>query len=620
MAKSDGKPEAAPDMPLSTGEIKPVMDTAAAHPSPGAPTRIPTLTVIGGLIFSLALYGFLGLGIACIWSQTARDIMAGWWFWMIAAGMAGMAVAMWARQSTAGMFRLTSDTKFWLMFIALPLLTTLSAAIIALPRDYQVFAAKCIFLLVVCLLPGILYFLFIRTRRPSIFNEFLSNLNRFGLLDRRATPGREDAPAGSHVIGTLSAESESDLRRRLDGYFQRFEAFYGVLRFENPAWLSEMAAAIKGGNPQSAEFTRVDFVNCLVDETCRQGRNATPEAKVNLSDLFTSNVFIPIGFATVLGALGWILVLQPQWPLSESVSSVVGPPTPSKASSLFGSLGHIDMMPQFSPVSFAFIGAYFFGIQMIFRRFVRRDLGPNAIVAFSTRIVLAMMASWVGVAAYYAMIAQSPDLLQKALVAPLSDELRWPSGLLVLCFVLGVFPRILWQIVQALLAKLLRIIIPNVEAEQPLSQVDGLTVWHASRLEEEDIENVPNMATADIVDLMLHTQFPADRIVDWIDQSILLKALGSDTSSELKKQRRYTLRQHGIRTASGLVFAYGSRLQEGEDSDLAPSLDAALKEPGLGCIPTLVRTLTLEANFDLVYAWRRSGARGKAESTMTCPV
>ena len=58
----------------------------------------------------------------------------------------------------------------------------------------------------------------------------------------------------------------------------------------------------------------------------------------------------------------------------------------------------------------------------------------------------------------------------------------------------------------------------------PLNRLDGLTVWHETRL--EDIENVHNMATADIVDLLVDTRIPADRVIDWIDRAILLTQLG----------------------------------------------------------------------------------------------
>ena len=75
----------------------------------------------------------------------------------------------------------------------------------------------------------------------------------------------------------------------------------------------------------------------------------------------------------------------------------------------------------------------------------------------------------------------------------------------------------------------------------PVSDLDGLTVWHEARLEEEDIENIPNMATTEIVDLMLSTRFPPDRIIDWVDQAIFFTHLGPDEEEKNKdgeKNRR----------------------------------------------------------------------------------
>jgi hypothetical protein len=88
-------------------------------------------------------------------------------------------------------------------------------------------------------------------------------------------------------------------------------------------------------------------------------------------------------------------------------------------------------------------------------------------------------------------------------------------------------------------------VLPSVEAAQPLHQLDGLTVWHETRLEEEDVENVPNMASVDVVELMLHTQIPMERLVSWIDQAILLTILGVAGA-----ETRDKLRKLGLRTAT----------------------------------------------------------------------
>ena len=59
-----------------------------------------------------------------------------------------------------------------------------------------------------------------------------------------------------------------------------------------------------------------------------------------------------------------------------------------------------DVTPKRTALNFAFLGAYFFGLQMLFRRFVRRDLSPNVYFAFANRIILAVIGAWLVVAVY----------------------------------------------------------------------------------------------------------------------------------------------------------------------------------------------------------------------------
>jgi hypothetical protein len=61
------------------------------------------------------------------------------------------------------------------------------------------------------------------------------------------------------------------------------------------------------------------------------------------------------------------------------------------------------------------------------------------------------------------------------------------------------------------------------------------------------------MATACVVDLLLNTRIPPDRLIDWVDQAILYTAIGT---AEEQLTRRAKLRACGIRTASALVDVY----------------------------------------------------------------
>jgi hypothetical protein len=46
-------------------------------------------------------------------------------------------------------------------------------------------------------------------------------------------------------------------------------------------------------------------------------------------------------------------------------------------------------------------------------------------------------------------------------------------------------------------------------------------VWYEARLLEEGIEDMQSLATANFVDVILHTRVPVGRLVDWVDQAHL---------------------------------------------------------------------------------------------------
>ncbi|MGH9362455.1 MAG: hypothetical protein ACRD2T_11110 [Thermoanaerobaculia bacterium] len=93
----------------------------------------------------------------------------------------------------------------------------------------------------------------------------------------------------------------------------------------------------------------------------------------------------------------------------------------------------------------------------------------------------------------------------------------------------------------------------------------GKSLW-----DEEGIEDIQNLATANIVDVVLRTRIPLDRLIDWIDQSHLYLHLWPDAGKDdlEKSADRATLRRHGIRTATDLenVFSKSERHGRKEES------------------------------------------------------
>jgi hypothetical protein len=137
-------------------------------------------------------------------------------------------------------------------------------------------------------------------------------------------------------------------------------------------------------------------------------------------------------------------------------------------------------------------------------------------------------------------------------------------------FAVGAFPLVVWQLLTAALKSFppFQAALPNLTCSQPLDAIDGLSYWAQVRLEEESIESVPNLATADLVDLMLNTKIPPHRIIDWVDQAILLTYIGTEEQratylSTEEQQAEHDsarslqdkLKRYGIRTATGLEAA-----------------------------------------------------------------
>jgi hypothetical protein len=141
-----------------------------------------------------------------------------------------------------------------------------------------------------------------------------------------------------------------------------------------------------------------------------------------------------------------------------------------------------------------------------------------------------------------------------------------------------------------------------------------LNIWYESRLVEEGIEDMQNLATADIVNLMLYTRVPVERLIDWIDQSHLylrVKVCNRDECTHRLCTRR--LRELGIRTATDLenTFGVSGIAYDERAADLAPEkLEAKtqfikkLLPHDAEAIWAILRSLQDEDNMWHVRAWK----------------
>jgi hypothetical protein len=197
---------------------------------------------------------------------------------------------------------------------------------------------------------------------------------------------------------------------------------------------------------------------------------------------------------------------------------------------------HKPLLPMRSTLTFAFLGAYFFGLQLIARRYARGDLKPKAYSYIAIRILIAVILSWV-------LESFSGDSKILFLVA----------------FLIGILPDEFFTLVkEKFRGKAIAKMVPDAE-KHPLTRLEGIDLYERARLEQEGIVNVESFAHHDLINLVLETQIPVPRLVDWMDQAILyLHIIENETRDDGREPARDKLRQYGIRTATDLLRCWNA--------------------------------------------------------------
>ena len=331
--------------------------------------------------------------------------------------------------------------------------------------------------------------------------------------------------------------------------------------------------------PPESEYSALPDADSGGDETTniyRQKFNAYYGRRVSSqpadADDFAVNVetLFPVFLCTVTLAVAWTVLL---W----NPSSLVDPAQP------------------WAGLEYGYLGAYAFAISMLVRRFYQSDLRPSAYASVVLRIVLVMLI--LVVLHQLFGINHTP--------AAVANQIEFVSA-----FVVGFFPLAGLQALQRVAAKALHVVVPQMAPEYPLDQLDGLNIWYEARLVEEGVEDMQNLTTMNLVDMLLHTRAPVGRLIDWIDQAFLLIHLDGVTRDQLIAARapqamrrpsaktRVALRRVGVRSATDLLKVF--------DTD-----EPARRRGGCGVDPyeleTLVRLLKAESGLVPVWNWKAGG-------------
>ena len=228
---------------------------------------------------------------------------------------------------------------------------------------------------------------------------------------------------------------------------------------------------------------------------------------------------------------------------------------------------------------YGFIGAYIYTVNMIFQRYLQYDLSPSVYIFVSTRFLVAIFIS--------AIVGLALGVINNATEMSFDMNLMTVS---VVAFFIGFFPERGLDWIMAMSKRVLNQT-TNVANETRLSELEGLSIWHQGRFLQESIENVQNLATADIPSLIINTPFSMPQVIDWIDQSILIVY-----ANEMYKK----IENVGVRCASDFLVA-------GESEAMMQKL-AAASEVDIDKLWLLYMSVQNAANIRVTtyYRWRHS--------------
>jgi tetratricopeptide (TPR) repeat protein len=176
---------------------------------------------------------------------------------------------------------------------------------------------------------------------------------------------------------------------------------------------------------------------------------------------------------------------------------------------------------------YSFLGAYVFSIYNVTRRFVTFDLQPGVYLNVTVLIITVEIIGFI--------IALGLREIELPLVLPGSSEqvVKYERWIPIIAFLIGYIPEAGIRWLSTIGSRIIRF---GRRQELLLSHINGISIWHETRLRESGIDNVQNLAAADIRKLLLTSRFSAAQVMNWVDQAVLLVNLPLKIVEQLRSR------------------------------------------------------------------------------------
>jgi hypothetical protein len=453
------------------------------------------------------------------------------------------------------------------------------------------------------LFPWLIYISYLLSKRSTIARETRRDLEDFGLLGRFLDPTEPTGdPAHTAAKGVAAHLAEANAQ------YSNFPE--GSKTLLKRAW--ELATQVGEGAQYQVLSDLVTRHTCGSRAKDSQPRaqeitlayNEAVEVVIKMRQFYNREYVVGLLLHTIVSGVGWYYIFfsGSAIRLSEFIT-VDG----ASANGL-----NTYVANNISAVTAAFIGAWVFGALLLLHNWTNDDLNPRSFFYTATRLIIGMLIGFV-----------------LANVAPKVPNVE-PN---LLAFTIGIFPfTFMATVVQECLRlfSLQFIYRDSVQGDgperrlawntrHPLSELDDITTWTESRLDQEGIDSVHSLALANVEQLLLNTPYDGQVLADWIDQAILWVHVPYGKLTQV--------RASGIRTATDLIATYGhstgvASLKQGEAAGGKPNAsdsgdESQLKEGAAISdeeMARILKSIELEPNLTYVrHFWKRRNRRVEHE-------